>query len=226
MLLKACNQFVLQMQCWPDAVVQARTAVFNLELFKMPDKIERAKCLITFEELKKIAKTTLPSDDPNAEIYLSEDYIVILTSYKKFFLAVAEKTQRLNHIAVTRMATDRWKLNGHSAGLLGKAFATAYNTCMKVGSKATTGEKLSKTVVEIFTAAHGGSLTCKEEAVSAKKELKLKQELATVKAETPSTGKRKLKKEDSDSSCGPILSPRRLQSLYSMPVSIKELFSL
>ena len=123
------------------------------------------------------------------------------------------------------MATDRWKLGGHSAGLLGKAFANAYNTCMKAGSKAVTGEKLNRIVVEIYTAAHGGSLTCKEEAVSAKKELKLKQE-PIVKAETPSTGKRKLKKEDSDSSCGPILSPRRLQSLYSMPVSIKELFSL
>ena len=87
MLLKACNQFVLQMQCWPDAVVQARTAVFNLELFKMPDKIERAKCLITFEELKKIAKTTLSSDDPNAEIYLSEDYTVVLSNYKKVFFS-------------------------------------------------------------------------------------------------------------------------------------------
>ena len=93
------------------------------------------------------------------------------------------------------------------------------------GDKATTGEKLSKCVVEIYNAAHGGSMTCKEEAVAAKKEPKLKKE-PIVKAETPSTGKRKLKKEDSDSSCGPILSPRRLQSLYSMPVSIKELFSL
>ena len=213
------------MQCWLAAVVQARNAVFNLELFKMPDKISRAKCLITFEDLKKIAKTTLPSDDPNAEIYLSEDYTVVLSNYKKFFLAVAEKTHRLNPVAVTKMATDRWKMGGHTAGLLGKAFGNAYNTCMKAGNKATTGEKLSKCVVEIYNAAHGGSMTCKEEAVAAKKEPKLKKE-PIVKAETPSTGKRKLKKEDSDSSCGPILSPRRLQSLYSMPVSIKELFSL
>ena len=186
----------------------------------MADIVERSKCLIDYAELVDASKKHLPKDEPSADIYLSDDYAVVLSAFKDWFLAVAAKTKRLNHIAVTRMAVDRWRMTRTSAGLLGKAFANAYNNCMQVGKKAKTGEKLKKSVVDIYEAAHGRSSTlkCKEEV----KREKVKHEL-TAKAETPS---RRLKRSDSASSSGPILSPGRLTALYSAPASIKELLFL
>ena len=135
-----------------------------------------------------------------------------------FFLEVAKKTQRLNAVAVGRVASDKWKLSKTMAGLFGKSMAGAYNTCMQAGKKATNGEKLSEVVVEIYNAACGSTLKCKQEVKREK--ISIKQELKQVKTETP---QRKLKREDSDAA---ILSPGRLTALYGGGVPIKEMFFL
>ena len=89
--------------------------------------------MISLDQLKKVAKHTLTSDEPASDIYLNPDYNVVLASNLEFYKEVAKVTRRLNPIGISQMAKDRWRMNGIQSGLYGRAIAQVYNNATQAG---------------------------------------------------------------------------------------------
>ena len=112
-----------------------------------------AKQTISYEKLKEFGKTYLKMPVPNQ--YLNEDIVVVVQSHVSFLVAVAGFTTRLNPSSVSRMVREQYQM-GVDAETFGNIMSRAFGHCMKAGSKAITGQKLSTEVMAVYKA----SLAC------------------------------------------------------------------
>ena len=139
----------------------------SLPFAMAPKDTKRAKQTVSLEVLCQAAKKTL--EEPNVTHYCSEDITVVVTTHKAFLLELAPITKRLNPASVSLAAKDVFKLSQREANLFGASLASAFSHCMLAGSKAVTGVKLHKDVVEVYNASLGG---CKLEGAPVKVEAK------------------------------------------------------
>ena len=122
----------------------------------METALLRKKQTIPLERLKEIGKATLAIPSPTW--YLNEDMSVVVAGCQSFLVAIAPHTKRLNASSVSLMARSEFQLGQREAKLFGDSIAAAYSHCLLTGSKATTGEKISKEVWAVYQAscADGG----------------------------------------------------------------------
>ena len=139
----------------------------------------RSKQTVSLERVSELMKKTL--DEPNSDFYCSDDITVVVTQYKAFLLEIAPVTKRLNPASVSMAAKDVFKLSQREANQFGGSVAAAFSHCMLSGSKAVTGVKLHKDVLDVFNASLEN---CKLECPQVKLEVKLKAE-PQVKKEVP-----------------------------------------
>ena len=111
-----------------------------------------AKQTISYEKLKEFGKTYLKMPVPNQ--YLNEDIVVVVQSHVSFLVAVAGFTTRLNPSSVSRMVREQYQM-GVEANTFGNIMSRALGHCMKAGSKAITGQKLSTEVMAVYKASLG-----------------------------------------------------------------------
>jgi hypothetical protein len=156
----------------------------------------RSKETITLEKLKELGKTFLPVQ-PNPELYLHEDMVVVVKTHLAFLQAVAVHTKRLNPCSVAVMGKCLWKMGSREAQLFGDSLSHSYSFCITAGGKATTGQKLAPEVQSVFLASTGVK----------KEEQSLKRELPSHAGVANSPPKRVLIK------C--ISSPSQIESLYA-----------
>jgi hypothetical protein len=172
----------------------------------------RSKETIPVNLLLLLAKEKLKQ--PNSDHYLHEDLQVVIAMHVDFLEAVAGHTPRINACSVALVARDLFQMGKNESHQFGSALASAFSVCMRSGSKAKTGEKLSKEVVRVWeaSAASGGKNSVKKES---KKEAKLKQEpAATLKRERASSPPRPSK---SLKVC--LSSPSQIRQLYAGTLS-------
>ena len=105
------------------------------------------------EKLLEVGKATLK--EPNSDIYLNEDIVVVVRNHELFLQTVARYTKRLNACSVALMAKQCFQMGARECQQFGDAMAHAYSHCLKAGGKATTGEKLSKEVHGVYLASIG-----------------------------------------------------------------------
>ena len=120
----------------------------------------RSKQTITLEKLKEVGKATLK--EPNSDVYLNEDIVVVVKNHVLFLETVAFYTKRLNPCSVALMGKDCFQMSNRESQMFGDAMAQAYSHCLIAGAKATTGEKLTKEVHGVYLASIG-STACKSE---------------------------------------------------------------
>ena len=206
----------------PSRQPPTATPVVHSYLHQMADK--RVKCCISYNRCNDLLKEHV---DVVGDHYLNDDHIYIVKAYKAFFLAVSKETPRLNGVALKQAAKNLFKLSNSSATLFGTSLAASLAYVKKAGDKATTGEKLSDEVVEVYENLQQFELkmACqkflkREPASSVKREPGVKEEQEypqygkRVKLEMPSTPPRGLKKSMS--------SPSQVAALYGGLVIIKE----
>ena len=107
---------------------------------------------ISYEKLKEFGKALLKK--PNVDHYLNEDIVVVVQLHVPFLESVAAFTRRLNPSSVSRMVREQYKM-GVDADTFGNIMSRAFGHCMKAGSKAITGQKLSTEVMAVYKASLG-----------------------------------------------------------------------
>lgn len=175
----------------------------------------RSKETIPVNLLLLLAKEKLKQ--PNSDHYLHEDLQVVIAKHVDFLEAVAGHTPRINACSVALVARDVFQMGKHESHQFGSALASAFSVCMRSGSKAKTGEKLSKEVVRVWeaNAAGGGKHFVKKESKEEARQEELKQEpAATLKREQPSSPPRPSK---SLKVC--LSSPSQIRQLYAGTLS-------
>ena len=165
----------------------------------------RSKETITLEKLKELGKQFLPVE-PNPELYLHEDMVVVVKTHLAFLQAVAVHTKRLNPCSVAVMGKDLWKMTSREAYLFGESLSHSYSYCLTAGGKATTGQKLAPEVQSVFLASTGVKTEVASTGVK-KEEQSLKRELPSHAGVANSPPKKVLIK------C--ISSPSQIESLYA-----------
>ena len=177
------------------------------------DKKPRAKEAIPLPDLEELGKAHLPL--PSQLAYQHEDVNVVVQCHLDFFCAAAQKTRRLNPLSITAVARklfgDRFSTQRESV-LYGQGLAQAFMHCMKAGNKATTGEKLSASVLKVWKAAQ-------DPASSIKAERKTKAEPASsIKSDPALKSEPFLKTEKA------CLSPSKIMALYTGSAAVKDVF--
>ena len=119
----------------------------------MPPKRPAAKETISYEKLKEFGKAFLK--EPNADQYMNEDIVVVVVSHVAFLEAVAPFTRRLNPSSVGLVVKHQFNMSTREAELFGQAMQKAFGHCLSAGAKATTGQKLSKEVLAVYSASMG-----------------------------------------------------------------------
>ena len=173
----------------------------------MARSYSRAKETLAYETLLDIAKVQIPKD-PEEKFYLHDDMVVVVETYKSFFLAVANHTQRLNPSSCANMGKDLFRMTAPQSKFFGEAMSKAYAYCMQAGAKAPSGAKLAMAVKAVYNANASGAAgstkrECKTEPVKAEPPLKA----CKTEALSPPAGRRALVK------C--LSSPSQILSLYS-----------
>ena len=173
----------------------------------MARSYSRAKETLAYETLLDIAKVQIPKD-PEEKFYLHDDMVVVVETYKSFFLAVANHTQRLNPSSCANMGKSLFRMTTPQSKFFGEAMSQAYAYCMQAGDKAPSGAKLAMVVKAVYNANASGAAgstkrECKTEPVKAEPPLKA----CKTEALSPPAGRRALVK------C--LSSPSQILSLYS-----------
>ena len=167
------------------------------------------KQTVSLDTLLQLGKTNLA--EPNSRLYNNEDINVVVSGHAAFLTALASHTQRLNPTSMTLVAKELFKLPNREGQQYGEALAKALSHCIKAGSKATTGEKLSPDVMAVFNASckAGDKLKVKPE-LPVKRSLQFKPESLELMKQELSSPPRPTK---SLKVC--LSSPNEIAKLYS-----------
>ena len=178
---------------------------------------QRKKETISLDLLGELAKQKLKQ--PNCDHYMHEDLLVVIAQHVDFLEAVAQHTKRINPCSVALVGRDVFQLGKHESHQFGSALSSAFSHCIRSGSKATSGQKLSEEVVRVWVASLGAGgddklkVKVKREAMVKKEAVQegLKQEpAASLKRERPSSSARPSK---SLKVC--LSSPSKIMKLYA-----------
>ena len=108
--------------------------------------------VLDLDSLVALFKEHLP-DAPDKKAYTHDHWEYVCGAYHSFFVAVAEKTSRLNPKSLGLAAKNFYKLSPAEANLFGTGLGAAFNNAISAGLKAKTGEKLMKSVLAIYNTA-------------------------------------------------------------------------
>jgi len=176
----------------------------------MARSYSRAKETLAYETLLDIAKVQMPKD-PEEKFYLHDDMVVVVETYKSFFLEVANHTQRLNPSSCAHMGKELFRMTSTQSKFFGEAMSQAYAYCMQAGAKAPSGAKLAMAVKAVYNANASGAAgnTKRELSLSKTEPVKAEPPLKACKTDplSPPAGRRALVK------C--LSSPSQILSLYS-----------
>lgn len=164
----------------------------------------RSKQSVSLEDLQELGKTHL--SEPNSRLYNNDDLNVVVSGHVTFLRALALRTQRLNPVSMRLAAKELFKMSNREAQQYAEGLCRAFSYCISAGSKATTGEKLSKDVVAVFNASQKSD----HKARSLTPEQKVKQEVV----------KQEVKKEHGS----PPRPTKSLKKCLSSPSEIAKLY--
>jgi len=163
---------------------------------------------LAYETLLDIAKVQIPKD-PEEKFYLHDDMVVVVETYKSFFLEVANHTQRLNPSSCANMGKDLFRMTASQSKFFGEAMSKAYAYCMQAGAKAASGARLANAVKAVYNANASGAAGATTRELKTEQLLKAEPPLKASKTEplSPPAGRRPLVK------C--LSSPSQILRLYS-----------
>ena len=175
----------------------------------------KAKQTISLEPFTELAKAHLA--EPNAAVYNSDDIVTVVSCHKAFLVALAPLTQRLNPSSMGLAAKEVFKLARREEEQYASALPKAFAHCMSAGSKATTGQKLQKDVLDVWNASLKANA-----APSPKTGIKAEPKRQSAAAASSSSSlKREVKEEPPEAARSSkslkicLSSPSKIQKLYS-----------